>query len=108
MIKDLMKSCEKDGGELPLNAILIGDKGTNMFVTSEEIEELTVKYNIRYFEVSSEDNYEDVEEAFYALATDIYHAKTQRCQNDTNESESQQQQQQQSFFSKLKNYFSKH
>lgn len=117
MIKDLMKSCEKDDGKFPLNAILIGDKGTNMFVTSEEIEELTVKYNIRYFEVSSENNYKNVEEAFYALATDIYHAKTQRGQNDTNESESQQQQQQQqqqqhkqkqSFFSKLKNYFSKH
>ena len=111
LVKDWMENLAIDD-RLPLDAVLIGDKDKQYaLINSEEIEELTNKYNIRYFEVSSDKNYENVEEAFYSLSVDIYNSlKMQSNQEGASESESQQQQQQQqqSLFSKIKNIFTKH
>lgn len=57
----------------PLDAILIGNKcGTECLVTKDEVEEIAKLYNMRYFETSVESNYENANEAFDFLATEVY------------------------------------
>lgn len=101
LIKDWLKSLGKDG-KIPINSILIGVKqGTEISVTKEEIDQVTTKHNIRYFEISSEDDYSGIKNAFKELAIDIHNHQKDHGDQQEQELEDQQQEDE-SLLSKFK------
>lgn len=86
LIANWMKNMVIDG-KLPLDSVLIGNnQGSEKSVTKEEIDQLAAMYNIRYFEISPENNYKSGYEAFKSLATDIYHHMNDQQQDKSSKS----------------------